>query len=399
MGAKDHKHSAGTTDVAIRVVVVTSSRTDATDETGPAVAGRIRAAGLRVAAVERVDDDEAAIGAIVDQSRDDPTVRCLLLCGGTGLSARDRTVEAVAPRLTQQIPGFGELFRALSYQAIGSAAMLSRALGGLAGDTAVFALPGSPEACALALDRLILPELRHLIHQVDRERGAHEAAALPSSPASAAPAGPTADAPAAAAAGGAAAPLQVDAKAIGEQERPPDPDAEAPAIGWKLALERLGATLEDAAWPPLPQAFERMPAARELLETAGQTQVARTRDGRVYTLYGWPDLRRASSKVLMVGEGEPGPEVVVLHRYPRQVGIAVEDGSGLLPGSDYLPGPIAERLTGAEAPGAGMLYGIDTDAVYTERGGRVFRWDGRKETELGSASQAMASLLLRWSGR
>ena len=79
--------------------------------------------------------------------------------------------------------------------------------------------------------------------------------------------------------------------------------------------------------------------------------------------------------------------------------IAVEDGSGLLPGSDYLPGPIAERLVGAEPPGAGMLYGLDTDAVYTERGGRIYRWDGRKETDLGSVSQAMASLLLRWSGR
>jgi molybdopterin adenylyltransferase len=398
MGAKDHKHSASTTDVTIRVVVVTSSRTEATDETGPAVASRIRAAGLRVSAVDRVDDDEVAIGAMVDQTRDDGAVRCLLLCGGTGLSARDRTVEALTPRLTQLIPGFGELFRSLSYQAIGPAAMLSRALGGLAGDTAVFALPGSPEACALALDRLILPELRHLIHQVDRERGADGAGTPAPSPA-AAIAAPAAMPASPGGSSGSSTQVGVGAETIGAQERPPDPDADAPPTGWKLALERLGAKVEDAAWPPLPQAFERMPAARELLETAGQTQVARTKDGRVYTLYGWPDLRRTSSKVLMVGEGEPGPEVVVLHRYPRQVGIAVEDGSGLLPGSDYLPGPIAERLVGAPAPGAGMLYGLDTDAVYTERNGRIYRWDGRKETELGSASQAMASLLLRWSGR
>lgn len=279
MGVKDHKHSAATTDVAIRVVVVTSSRTDATDETGPAVAARIRAAGLRVSAVERVDDDEAAIGAIVDQTRDDPMVRCLLLCGGTGLSTRDRTPEAVAPRLTQQIPGFGELFRSLSFQAIGPSAMLSRALGGLAGDTAVFALPGSPDACALALDRLILPELRHLIHQVDRERDG-AAAGGSADPTAAPSATPSALAPTAGGTSGSPPALQVAAQEIGAQERPPEPDAEEQPTGWKLALQRLGATVEDAAWPPLPQAFERMPAARELLETAGQTQVARTRDGR-----------------------------------------------------------------------------------------------------------------------
>ena len=90
----------------------------------------------------------------------------LLLNGGTGLGARDGTIEAIAPLLERRIPGFGELFRALSYEEIGSAAMLSRATAGTIGDCLVFAMPGSTGAVELAMTRLIIPELKHLLKHV-----------------------------------------------------------------------------------------------------------------------------------------------------------------------------------------------------------------------------------------
>ena len=88
--------------------------------------------------------------------------------GGTGVAARDSTVETVEPLLQKVLPGFGELFRALSFEEIGPAAMLSRALAGSAGRTAVFVLPGSSGAARLALERLILPELAHMVGQLRR---------------------------------------------------------------------------------------------------------------------------------------------------------------------------------------------------------------------------------------
>jgi molybdenum cofactor biosynthesis protein B len=93
-------------------------------------------------------------------------IDAVFLTGGTGVSARDGTVEAIAPLLDRQLDGFGELFRMLSFAEVGAAAMLSRALGGTVGPVAVFAMPGSPAAVQLALPRLILPELAHLVGQL-----------------------------------------------------------------------------------------------------------------------------------------------------------------------------------------------------------------------------------------
>jgi molybdenum cofactor biosynthesis protein B len=98
-----------------------------------------------------------------------PGVDVVVLTGGTGFSPRDVTIDAVRPLLDQEVDGFGELFRALSYQQVGAAAMLSRAAAGLAGDKAVFLLPGSPKAVSLAMEKLILPETAHLLSQARRE--------------------------------------------------------------------------------------------------------------------------------------------------------------------------------------------------------------------------------------
>ena len=115
-------------------------------------------------------DDVAAIRAALERGLASPECAVVVLTGGTGVAPRDLTPEAVAPLLERPLPGFGELFRQLSFAEIGAAAMLSRALGGMAQGKPVFALPGSRAAIQLALERLILPELGHLVGEA-RKRG------------------------------------------------------------------------------------------------------------------------------------------------------------------------------------------------------------------------------------
>jgi molybdenum cofactor biosynthesis protein B len=126
------------------------------------------AAGFEVAARAIVRDDPAAIRDVLESHRDDPAVDVILLTGGTGISSRDQTFETVTALLTKALPGYGELFRMLSYQEVGAAAMLSRALGGLMGSTVVLTMPGSPAAVRLAVERLIAPELRHVVREARR---------------------------------------------------------------------------------------------------------------------------------------------------------------------------------------------------------------------------------------
>jgi molybdopterin adenylyltransferase len=162
-----HRRSAPSSVPAV-VITVSDSRTAETDRGGDLVAELLEAAGHRVIARARVRDDVEAIRRAVDDAimRDD--VRAVLLTGGTGLAARDVTPEALERIFDRTIPGFGELFRILSYQEIGSAAMLSRAVAGTARGRILVGLPGSPAAIRLALERLVLPELGHLVGEAGR---------------------------------------------------------------------------------------------------------------------------------------------------------------------------------------------------------------------------------------
>jgi molybdenum cofactor biosynthesis protein B len=144
------------------VITVSDTRAHADDTGGALLCDLLRAAGHSIAAREIVKDDVTAIGAALDRALASAACEAVLLTGGTGVAPRDVTPEAVAPRLERTLPGFGELFRQLSYAEIGSAALVSRALGGLARGKPVFALPGSRAAIRLALERLVLPELGHL---------------------------------------------------------------------------------------------------------------------------------------------------------------------------------------------------------------------------------------------
>lgn len=153
------------------VLTVSDSRDATTDRGGPAIRERIAAAGHAVRLAAIVGDEPAAIRAAVEAALADPACDVVVLTGGTGIAPRDVTPEAVRPLLERELPGFGELFRQLSFAAIGPAAMLSRATAGVARGRALFLLPGSPAGAALAMDRLVLPEAGHLVAQARRSPG------------------------------------------------------------------------------------------------------------------------------------------------------------------------------------------------------------------------------------
>lgn len=156
---------------ALRVAVLTvsDSRTEATDESGPLARQLIEAAGHEIARHALLPNDEARVRALVADWLFAGDLHAIVITGGTGLGSKDRTVEAVTPLFEKEIPGFGELFRLISYQEqIGTTAILSRAVAGSAKGAVVVSLPGSKKAVELGLSRVLLPELRHLLREIRR---------------------------------------------------------------------------------------------------------------------------------------------------------------------------------------------------------------------------------------
>jgi molybdenum cofactor biosynthesis protein B len=167
MGVGDHKQHAPKS-VRVYVITVSDSRTEETDTSGRAAKELLAAAGHQVAGYRVLKDEPAEVAALIRQIADEKSADVVITSGGTGISRRDATYEAVAGLLDKRLDGFGELFRMLSYQEIGSAAMLSRAVAGLHRTLVIFATPGSTAAVKLALEKLILPELGHLSFEVHR---------------------------------------------------------------------------------------------------------------------------------------------------------------------------------------------------------------------------------------
>jgi len=134
------------------------------DLSGALITEILQKGGHKVVFREIVPDDRFLIGQIVGKALGSESVDVIITCGGTGISPTDVTIETVRPLLVKTLPGFGELFRKLSFDEIGSAAVLSRALAGVADQgKAVFCIPGSPQAVRLVLERLILPEVGHIL--------------------------------------------------------------------------------------------------------------------------------------------------------------------------------------------------------------------------------------------
>lgn len=143
----------------VAVLTVSDTRNEATDKSGALLIERVRGAGHVLAAKAIVRDDIYAIRAIVSGWIADPEVEVVITTGGTGLTGRDGTPEAIAALLDKQIDGFGELFRMISYEEIGASSLQSRCLAGVANATYIFCLPGSSGACATGWDKLIAPQL------------------------------------------------------------------------------------------------------------------------------------------------------------------------------------------------------------------------------------------------
>jgi molybdenum cofactor biosynthesis protein B len=165
-----HHRQSAAVSLATVVISVSDTRTLETDTGGAKVAEFLTQAGHTVAHREIVKDEPSQIGNALRSALERDDVRAIIFTGGTGVAPRDVTPDSVEPLLDRVIPGFGELFRMLSYQDIGTAALLSRALAGLASGRVVFVLPGSRGAVALAMEKLVLPEIGHLAAEAVKSR-------------------------------------------------------------------------------------------------------------------------------------------------------------------------------------------------------------------------------------
>jgi molybdenum cofactor biosynthesis protein B len=148
------------------VLTISDTRTEQNDTSGDAIAAALTGAGHVVSGRRLVRDEPATVSALV--TREAAHAQAIITTGGTGITSRDSTYEAISGLLHKRMEGFGELFRMISYGEIGAAAMLSRACAGSIGRTAVFSLPGSEHAVRLAMDKLILPEIGHVVRELSR---------------------------------------------------------------------------------------------------------------------------------------------------------------------------------------------------------------------------------------
>ena len=163
---EQHTRSAAPLAARCAVVTLSDTRTAETDKSGRRIRDLLEADGHAVAHYQILPDEPERLGRELDALLVRADVDAVLTNGGTGVGRRDQTIRVVERRLDQPLPGFGELFRMLSWEQIGSGAMLSRAAGGIAGGKPVFAMPGSTAAVELAMAKLVLPELRHLLHEL-----------------------------------------------------------------------------------------------------------------------------------------------------------------------------------------------------------------------------------------
>ncbi len=160
--------AAAPTSVRCYVLTISDSRTEATDTSGRVIQDLLSGNGHQVTGRQILPDDPARVRAALRAQLANPDVQAILTTGGTGISSRDNSYEAIDSLLEKRLTGFGELFRALSYQEIGAAAILSRACAGTSHGKVILSVPGSEHAVRLAMTKLILPELGHLVREAAR---------------------------------------------------------------------------------------------------------------------------------------------------------------------------------------------------------------------------------------
>jgi molybdenum cofactor biosynthesis protein B len=164
---QEHKANAPVV-VRCAVITVSDTRTVETDTGGQEVISQLESAGHAVLVREIIPDEPTHMRPLLESLRDRDDIDAVMLTGGTGITSRDMTFETVSSLITKPLPGYGELFRMLSYAEIGAATMLSRATGGLMGRTVLLTMPGSRAAVRLAMEKIIVPELPHLVREARR---------------------------------------------------------------------------------------------------------------------------------------------------------------------------------------------------------------------------------------
>lgn len=169
MPYEDHIQQAKN-PVTCAVLTISDTRTEADDKSGKIIKDLVMDAGHDIGFYRVVKDDADQIHALIQQIAAEGACHVILTNGGTGIAARDTTYEAVTGLLEKRLDGFGEIFRFLSWEDIGSGAMLSRAVAGVYKDTMIFCMPGSSGAVKLAMEKLIVPELSHLVWEIWRQK-------------------------------------------------------------------------------------------------------------------------------------------------------------------------------------------------------------------------------------
>jgi len=171
MAYQEHHRAAAAIVARCGVITLSDTRNEQTDGSGAKIKELLAAAGHVIVDYRVIPDDEERLDGLLAEWMGRADIEAILTNGGTGVSRRDRTIPVIEKHLETVLPGFGELFRALSFEEVGSGAMLSRAIGGIAGGKLVFAMPGSTGAVELAMRRLILPELGHLVGEMAKGEG------------------------------------------------------------------------------------------------------------------------------------------------------------------------------------------------------------------------------------
>ncbi len=166
-GHQEHKAHADV-HVSCGVITVSDTRTKETDKSGQLILEMLQAAGHPVTGYHIIKDEPTQIRPLLAALLADSNIQAVIINGGTGISRRDVTFDAIHGMLEKHLPGFGELFRLLSYEDIGSAALLSRAAAGIAQGKVVFSLPGSSGAVRLGMEKLILPEMPHIVFELNK---------------------------------------------------------------------------------------------------------------------------------------------------------------------------------------------------------------------------------------
>ncbi len=167
MSASVEEHRSQAPDhVRCAVITVSDTRTEETDRSGQLIKQRLSESGHEIVHYRIVKDEPDQIDDILTDLVDRGDCDAVIFNGGTGIARRDTTFDTVSRRLEKQLDGFGEIFRMLSFDEIGAAAMLSRATAGVIGDTVVFLTPGSSNAVGLAMEKLILPEIAHVVFEM-----------------------------------------------------------------------------------------------------------------------------------------------------------------------------------------------------------------------------------------